>query len=203
MVKKTLVEELIRDGEALLRELDRQGFPVESMFWIDLPEQDYWRLVIASPLVGVQGSTAAYRRLQEILPNLDLAGLALEDIALLQPDSPQLRSLLSMAEGGSRLAVGAAWVVFEEAVVYRWVGASLRGELSCDLSSEQLTRAWDAERKRCGLPALLIDVDARRVTLRFHPQHGPLSGIENMKQQFHISLRRPDAFPQCQVDWLV
>ena len=33
MVKKKLVEELISDGAILLRELDRQNFLVESMFW--------------------------------------------------------------------------------------------------------------------------------------------------------------------------
>ena len=32
MVKKKLVEELISDGARLLRDLDRQNFPVESMF---------------------------------------------------------------------------------------------------------------------------------------------------------------------------
>ncbi len=31
MVKKKLVEQLIRDGAEILRELDRQNFPVEFM----------------------------------------------------------------------------------------------------------------------------------------------------------------------------
>jgi hypothetical protein len=49
MVKTRLVDGLLSDGAKLLHELDRQNFPVESIFWIHLPDLDYWRLLIASP----------------------------------------------------------------------------------------------------------------------------------------------------------
>src|ERR1022692_2174161 len=82
MVKKKLVEGLISDGAKLLRELDRENFLVESMFWIHLPDDDYWRLVIASPNVDKEGSAAGYGRINQILRNIETAGLTLEDISL-------------------------------------------------------------------------------------------------------------------------
>ena len=92
MVKKKLVEGLVRDGARLLHELDQQGFPVESMFWAHLPEEDYWRLVIASPVVKQQGGAAAYQILNGMLRRIELVGITLEDISLLDPESQQFRS---------------------------------------------------------------------------------------------------------------
>ena len=199
MVKKKLVEELISDGATLLRELDRRNFPVAAMFWIHLPDQDYWRLVIGSRIVSEQGGVAAYRRLGEWLTEVELAGITLEDISLLDPESSQFQSLRSLAGGSSCLAAGPEWLEMEEAVVYRWTGASASAELTCDVSSIELNQLWDAERKLSNLPALLITSNQRRVTLRFHPQHGSLQGIENVKRPFQIALHRPEARPDCQV----
>ncbi len=38
MVETQLVESKIEDAEALLRELDRENFCVEAMFWMNRPE---------------------------------------------------------------------------------------------------------------------------------------------------------------------
>jgi hypothetical protein len=119
VVKKKLVEQLIADGAKLLHELDRQDFPAESMFWIHLMDQDYWRLVIASSEVARHGPAGGYRRLNELLLGVHLAGLTLEDITLLDPASPQFQSLHSLARASSRLAAGPEWVELEDAVVYR------------------------------------------------------------------------------------
>jgi len=199
MVKKKLVEELISDGASLLGELDRRNFPVEAMFWILLPDQDYWRLVIGSPIVREQGGLAAYGRLGECLREIELAGITLEDISLLDPDSREFQSLFSLASASSRLASGAAWLEFEEAVVYRWTGAAVSGELTCDVPLSELN---EIERKTRNLsrPALVISQEKRRVTLRFHPQHGKLGGIEAVKFYFVSALRQ--ARPNCQINWL-
>ena len=204
MVKKKLVEELISDGARLLRELDRRNFPVEAMFWIHLPDEDYWRLVIASPFVTQQGGVVGYRRLNEFLRELALAGLALEDISLFDPESSQFHSLYSLASGSSRLAAGPAWLEFEDAIVYRWTGASVRAELECNVSADELQEFWKAERERSPLSqhALLISKEGRRVTLRFHPQHGPQQRIDGIKTAFVTALHRPNARPGCQVNWL-
>ncbi len=76
---------MIQDGETLLRELDRQNFPVDAMFSLNAPEKGYWRLIIGSPFVEEQGTRAGYQRLREIYAKLDLQGLALGDISLLDP----------------------------------------------------------------------------------------------------------------------
>ena len=204
MVKKKLVEELITDGARLLHELDRQDFPVESMFWVHLPDEDYWRLVIASPVVSQQGGAAGYRRLNELLRGMELAGITLEDISLLGPDSPQFRSFRSIARGSSRLAAGPEWIELEDAIVYRWTSASVTAELSCEVSPAELYQFWDAERKFSGglaLPALLISSEHGRVTLRLHPQHRPQEEIESVTKAFQIALHRER--PGCQVNWLV
>lgn len=199
MVKTKLVEELIKDGAKLLRELDQHNFPVEWMFWLHMPEEDYWRLVIGSPIVASRGGASAYRDLGALLRNIELSGVSLEDISLLNPESPQFRSFLSQVLSSNWIAAGEAWAESEDAVIYR---AFVIGELSCDLSSEQLHRLWEAERKLSNQPTLLIDTNGRKIMLRFHPQHGTLVGIENVKQAFMIALHRPDAFPHCNVKWL-
>jgi hypothetical protein len=200
MVKKKLVEELIGDGANLLTELDRRKFPVETMFWIHLPDQDYWRLVIASPLVNQQGGLAAYRRLGELLPEVELAGLTLEDISLLDPESKEFQYFAALASASSRLAAGAAWLEFEEAVVYRWTGAAVSGELTCEVSLGELNKAWQGERKILNLPALLISLEGRKATFRFHPQHGARREVENVKFNVASALHR--ARPDCQINWL-
>lgn len=200
MVKKKLVDQLIDDGPKLLHELDRQNFPVESMFWLHLPDEDYWRLIIASPVVTQLGAAAGYRRLNELLQQVELAGITLEDISLIAPESPQFQSFFAQAKGSSRLAAGPEWMEFEEAIVYRWTGASVSAELTCDVSPGQLNQFWEAERKLTNLPALLISSEKGRVTLRTHPQHGPLGGIQNVKRVFAVALHRSE--PGCQINWL-
>jgi hypothetical protein len=202
MVKTKLVEGLINDGAELLRELDRQNFPVEAMSWVHLPDQGYWRLIIGSPVVAEQGGLAAYRQLGDLLQEIELAGTTLEDISLFAPDSQEFQSLFSLASASSRLAAGAAWLEFEDAVVYRWNSASVSGELTCNVSLSELNKVWQDERKILNLPALLISLEKHRVTLRFHPQHGPRKEIEieNAKINFEAALGK--AFPGCQIKWL-
>jgi len=202
MVKKKLVDELINDGAKLLWELDRRNFPVECMFWIHMAEADYWRLIISSPVVTEQGGASAYLRLGELLRGIQLAGVNLEDISLFDPSSPEYRSILGQARSSSRLASGPAWIEFEDAVFYRWTSASVSGDLSCDVKDEELRKFWESERTRSNLPALLINQQSRRITLRFHPQHGTLGGIEEIKRSFTIALHRPDARPDCSIKWL-
>jgi hypothetical protein len=108
MVETKLVESKIEDGETLLRELDRQNFPVEAMFWINRPEID-WRLIVGSGFVTEQGTRAGYHRLSEIYDKLDLLGLALEDITLLDPNERPFLSLRSLASQSSRVAAGKYW----------------------------------------------------------------------------------------------
>jgi len=76
------------------------------------------------------------------------------------------------------------------------------GELSCEVTREQLSQIWEEESRRSNRPRLLFRVEGRRVTMRFHPQHGPQRSIEGIKQAFSIALHNEQAFPDCKVKWL-
>jgi hypothetical protein len=199
MVKAVLVDHLIFDGETLLGELDRLNFPVEAMFWLDLPNRDYWRLIIASPVVAAQGEMVSYMQLDQILRTLDLSGLAMEDISLLDPDSWQFKSFRSEAAASGRIATEKSWERYNGAAVYRWTGQYLRAIIGCDVTIERLNALWKDYRKRVNSPALLFNVDGRQVTLRFHPQHYETEGLQNIKPAFASALHY--VMPDCKIEW--
>ena len=203
MVKKTLVNELIVDGAVLLRELDRQDFPVDAMLWVELPERDYWRLVISTTKAALEGPLATYSKIGEVLREIGVSALDLAEISVYEPGSREFLELQSVAKRSSLVLSGPAWVVFDDAVVYRWNNARIVAELDCYVSADRLAALWQDERSRTNLPQLLFAVRKRRVTLRFHPSHGPEThGLENVKRPFQIALHRPGAFPACRVKWL-
>jgi hypothetical protein len=124
MLKTVLVKELIDEGARLLQELDRRNYPVEAAFWVYLAESDYWRLVMASPLVDEQGPIAAYRDLREALAVTDPSTLSLQDISVLSPNGQDYQALLGSAVGVGGLGFVAARgrvspVVFQDAYIYR------------------------------------------------------------------------------------
>jgi hypothetical protein len=65
-----------------------------------------------------------------------------------------------------------------------------------------LMQAWENERKRSNLPRLLFSSAGRRVTIRFHPQHGPQERIEGIKHSFQLALGNRQAGLNCKVNWL-
>jgi hypothetical protein len=205
MVKTLLVSQIVADGAMLLRELDRQSFAVETMFWIDVPEHHYWQLVIASPRVSTDGSAAIYRTLWEMIRTIGVSGFELADVSVLEPKSQQFLDYRSVMESSSRIDIEAEWVVFEDGIIYRWTGASVTAELDCEISAERLAEIWEAERRFLSnnLPRLLFTVEGRRVTMRFHPQHGSLGGIQNIQHDFLRALQRSGDLPRCNVQqWL-
>lgn len=173
MVKKSMVTELIEEGAVLLRELDRSGYPVDAMFWIDLPDDDRSRLVIASREVAEKGSTDGYRLIQEMLPGLDFSGLELEDVYLADPESRRYQSMLSLAENSPKIIAKKSWIQKADAVVYRWSSASLRGRLEPPLTADEIEKVWKNVSSWFGKPTLLVTVDGETFTLRVHPKHRP------------------------------
>jgi hypothetical protein len=201
VVKKKLVGKLVSDGARLLHELDSHDFPVYAMFWVHLVEEDYWRLVIASTLVEKEGGTASYKRLNlRLSANSDMA-ITLSDITLVEPDSPAFRSMRALITTSARLAPGPEWLEFEDAVVYRWNDASATADLTCDqaLSSNDLAKLWEEERAAGNDPAFLFSVTGRRLTLRFHPQHGDSNDPALIRKAFELALKRK--YPNCRLNW--
>jgi hypothetical protein len=199
MVKEALVEAAIDEGAKLLTELDRTEFPVESMFWVKLPEIGHWRLVIGSALARDFGPRVAYERLGALLREID-AGLNLMTISVFDPSSAELLSLLSAVESSGLLVAGPLWLMFSEGVVYRWNADAIVGELSCELSADELEQAWKDESRLTNQPKLLFSVHGHRITIRFHPQHGRLHGLAKVKQQIRIVLHR--SHQDCKIEWI-
>jgi hypothetical protein len=152
--------------------------------------------------VGKEGSGTIYRKLGEILRSIGVSGFDIADVSVFEPESQQFRDYRSVIETSSRIDIGAEWVVFEDGIVYRWTGAFVTAELDCEVSADRLAEIWDAERKAINLPRLLFSVEDKRVTIRFHPQHGPQRDIGGIKQAFRLALHGENAFPSCNVTWL-
>ena len=70
MVATSLVDRDIKDGETLIRQLDRDRFPVIAAFWFYYSEWEKWALVIGTSLIDKEGPLEAYRRLAKIMKKI-------------------------------------------------------------------------------------------------------------------------------------
>lgn len=92
MVEAALVERHVEEGEKLVRALDVVGFPVVAALWRFLPEEEEWRLLIASPKVNELGPLAVYTVIQEVLIEQKIA-LRLSSISAVRSDEPLVSEL--------------------------------------------------------------------------------------------------------------
>jgi hypothetical protein len=67
MVQVALVREQIDDGQRLVAELLRQGFPVTAACWVKGSEDSQWYLYLVSSAVDDEGITKAYRRVHPVV----------------------------------------------------------------------------------------------------------------------------------------
>ncbi len=100
LVKEVLTDQMIAAGAELLRGLDREGWPVVASLWLFEPENNQWRLVLASPVVPESGPREAYRHVSEALHAVKPA-LSLGNVSVVSPQDPLIRALAS-AYGTSR-----------------------------------------------------------------------------------------------------
>src|SRR5258708_379437 len=87
MVKEALVERTVDQGRRLVEALDQADFPVVAALWSFLPEEEEWRLLIASPRVNELGPLAAYTTIQDALIKRRI-DLLLHHISAVSPDGP-------------------------------------------------------------------------------------------------------------------
>jgi len=129
MAAPELVEQDIKDGETLVRRLDRDDFAVTAAFWYYRPEDETWKLIIGSDVVGTEGPREAYRRLGKSIKRIRKSGpkkFALDSfrVELVKPDTP-LPSLLRKAIKAPRIqrirfsrnTINGVYV--EDALIYR------------------------------------------------------------------------------------
>ncbi len=70
MAGPALVDTQIDDGERIIKQLDEDGFDVDSAFWIFNPDKEKWVFVIATSLVAQIGPKKSYDRLRSSLDKL-------------------------------------------------------------------------------------------------------------------------------------
>lgn len=106
MVKEPLRKEMIEAGKALIKRLANSNVNLSSAFWFYSPETNEWQLVLAFPQVDTDGPKKAYESIQSVLyPPLGsspqredehrVSPLYLQDITVLSPNHPLVRSLKS------------------------------------------------------------------------------------------------------------
>ncbi len=106
MLIEVLVKDQIEGGAAVLEALKAEVFPVAGAFWCRIPGEDYWQLIIASPVVGHFGPLAAYQKVHAILKRHPVDALSPFNISLFSPIDPEYLRLREHAFGPGQFGVG-------------------------------------------------------------------------------------------------
>lgn len=122
MDKNVLVEKDIKEGERLLRALDKADIEVRAALWFYMPENERWRFLVATPLVDEKGPKEAYAAIRKVLAQSSL-GISLRQISVVSPNSDLIRllsSAVSITPPGIRFTGNVINGVFiEDAYIYR------------------------------------------------------------------------------------
>ena len=127
LVGEQLTPDMIKSGELVVVALDKGDVVVKGAYWLLLPEQREWRLVIASPEVRFGGPMAMYRKIREILGRLPAGApvVGTKDISAVDEKDPlflRLRSAISTGPGVGGIRFSRNVVkgqLIEDAYVYR------------------------------------------------------------------------------------
>lgn len=105
LVTELLSEQMISAGESLLRKLDESSCCVKAAFWIFLPDEKIWQLIIASPLVKEEGPKEYYKRIFDVgsEDGTDENIISLHDISVSDTDTQLVQLLTSAAPTGEAL----------------------------------------------------------------------------------------------------
>jgi len=127
MDKTELVEEVIKDGERLIKALDEDKFDVRAAMWFYLTDSNEWRLIIASPFVDKNGPKKSYEFILRELIKLSKRPLAifLKNVSVISPQDDLISLLRSVIHTGpgisgirfTRNAINN--VLIEDAYIYR------------------------------------------------------------------------------------
>jgi len=102
LVGDQLTPDMIKSGAALIAALDRLNVLVRGAFWLLLPDQHVWRLLIASPEVRITGPKAMYRKIRSALGKLPPgeAAIGTKDISVIDDKAPLFQLLRSAVSTG-------------------------------------------------------------------------------------------------------
>jgi hypothetical protein len=96
MGEKALVEDLIDESVALVKELDGTKTPTTFAAWYYYVDADEWRLIIASAAIDSllpKQEAVAYRKVIDALTSLSPAALSVSDLKLVPTSYPLLQAL--------------------------------------------------------------------------------------------------------------
>lgn len=115
LVKEILTELMIKAGAELTRILDQMNWTVTASLWFYFLEENQWKLLITSPLVGTDGPKRAYQRIQEALGNFpqDMPKIYLQDVVLTDNAHP----LISLMRVAIRTGGGISGIHFSKNVI--------------------------------------------------------------------------------------
>ena len=127
LVGEHLTPEMIKSGEMLVAALDKMNLLVQGAFWLLLPDQRIWRLMIASPEVRLVGPRAVYRKIRSALGRLPpgVASVGTKDISVVDEKTPLfllMRSAISSGPGISGIRFSRNVIngqLIEDAYLYR------------------------------------------------------------------------------------
>ncbi len=100
VVKEVLSDEMKRDGAALTRALDEAGWPVVASFWYYESDDNFWKLMLASPRVSTEGQRKAYGAVIDALDALHQSRKKLKHVTVIEPNNPIVKALASEVQTG-------------------------------------------------------------------------------------------------------
>jgi hypothetical protein len=100
VVKETLSDEMKRDGAALTRALDEAGWPVVASFWYYESDDNFWKLMLASPRVSTYGPGEGYDAVISALDALHESRKKLKHITVVEPNNAIVKALASEVQTG-------------------------------------------------------------------------------------------------------
>ena len=87
-------------GADLTRKLDEAKWPVVASFWLFSPEENEWKLFLASPKLVSDGPKNAYEAIARALSSLREHFPTLEYISIVAPNHELVRTLSSAIQTG-------------------------------------------------------------------------------------------------------
>ena len=100
VVKEVLTDEMKRDGAALTRALDEAGWPVVASFWYYESDDNFWKLMLASPRVSTYGPGEGYDAVIRALDALHESRKKLKHITVVEPNNAIVTALASEVQTG-------------------------------------------------------------------------------------------------------
>jgi hypothetical protein len=98
MDQELLVESRIEDGQRLIDQLVRDGFPVRVAFWVKTSEEGDWFFFLGSPEVDFEKPGDAYGKVYVSLSKVPDCSISLSEIKLVNGTNPVARAAVALRD---------------------------------------------------------------------------------------------------------